>query len=404
MPSKNIKIETMKKTVYTLLICAVAGVALSAVFKSCGRRRSGSIAKNTVWKGKIKLTGDIVVERRASLTIEAGTRIYYAGKADNQVRYIREEAAGSFNILQNDKIEILVEGRLNIRGDSKKPVKFMESPAFGGIVLLGNNPAAISFAEFTGGDVPIRVYGENNLILSDSVIRDAALAGVGYWDLAAGKITNCVFENCRHAIGVADFASPGISSSSVRFSKMAGIFCEGNSAPVITNCKIEGNNAGIACGGISKPEIRSCSVIGNGAGISLWSKASAIIDGCRVMKNVSGVLFQDESSGKIKGSVLRSNGCAVSAAASSRPVIKANVFTGNDVAVILRDNAVSSINDNTITGKEGIRMSELSRSRITGNSFSDCETAVKLMNRSRAVLRSNKMSSVKNTLVDERVK
>jgi len=217
----------MKKTVYTILICAVAGVALSAVFKSCGRRHSGSIAKNTVWKGKIKLTGDIVVERRASLTIEAGTRIYYADKADNQVRYIREEAAGSFNILQNDKIEILVEGRLYIRGNSKEPVKFMKSPAFGGIVFLGNNPAEISFAEFTGGDVPIRVYGENNLKMSDSSIRDAELAGIGYWDLASGKIVNCIFENCRHAIGIADFASPEISSSSVRFSKMAGIFCEG---------------------------------------------------------------------------------------------------------------------------------------------------------------------------------
>ncbi len=394
----------MKKTVYTLLICAVAGVTLSAVFKSCGRRHSGSIAKNTVWKGKIKLTGDIVVEKRASLTIEAGTHIYYAGKADNQVRYIREEAAGSFNILQNDKIEILVEGRLNIRGNSKKPVRFMESPSFGGIVLLGNNPAKISFAEFTGGDVPIRVYGENNLILSDSVIRDAALAGIGYWDLAGGKIVNCIFENCRHAIGIADFASPEISSSSVRFSKMAGIFCEGNSSPAIINCNIEGNNAGIACGGISSPKIRTCSILGNGAGISLWAKSSAIIDSCRIMKNVSGVIFQDESAGKIKDSVLRSNGAAVSAVGTSRPTIQSNVFTGNDTAIILRDNSVSSINNNTITGKEGIRLSELSRSRITGNSFNDCETAVKLMNRCRAVLKSNSMSSVKNTLVDERVK
>ncbi|MEA2082372.1 MAG: right-handed parallel beta-helix repeat-containing protein [Elusimicrobiota bacterium] len=394
----------MRKSVLTLLICVVCGIAMSAAFKSCGRRRSGSIAKNATWKGKIKLTGDVVVERRATLTIEPGTHIYYARKADNQVRYIREEASGPFNILQNSKIEILVEGKLQIRGSSKKPVKFMESATFGGIVFLGNNPSEISFAEFTGGDVPVRVYGENNLDISDSSFRNAELSGMGYWDLASGKITNCVFENCRHAIGVADFASPEISSSSVSFSRMAGIFCEGNSAPVITACKIEGNNAGIACGGISSPKIRSCSVLGNGAGISLWAKSSALIDGCRIMKNVSGILFQDESAGKIKGSILRSNGCAVSATGVSRPVIKNNVFAANDTALILRDNSVSSVNDNTITGKEGIRLSELSRSRITGNSFNNCETAVKLMNRSRAVLKSNTMSAVKNTIIDERVK
>ncbi|MBU3954840.1 right-handed parallel beta-helix repeat-containing protein [bacterium] len=394
----------MKKSAYALLICIVFGAALSVAISSCHRRFSGSIAKNTVWKGVVKLTGDVVVERTATLSVEAGTRIYYAGKADRQVRYIREEAAGAFNILQNDKIEILVEGKLNILGKSAKPVKFMKSPAFGGIVFLGNNPSEISFAEFTGGDVPIRVYGGNNLKMSDTIIRDAALAGIGYWDLAGGKITNCVFKNCHNAIGVADFAEPEISSSSIFFSKMAGIFCEGNSAPVIANCKIEGNNAGIAVGGIARPEIRSCSISGNGAGISLWAKSSTLIDGCRIMKNVSGVLFQDESEGKIKGSVLRSNGCGVSATGTARPSIEDNVFTGNDVAVILRDNSLGSIDNNTITGKEGIKISELSRARIIGNSFSDCETAVKLMNRSQAVLKSNSMSSVQNALVDERVK
>lgn len=394
----------MKKTIYAFLILAAAGIAVSAAFGSCRRRQSGSIASDTVWKGRVKLTGDVVVERRAALTVEAGTIIYYAGKADKQVRYIREEAAGPFNILQNEKIEILVEGKLNIRGTAEKPVRFIGSPSFGGIVLLGNNPSEISYAEFTGGDVPVRVYGENKPAITGSSFRDAELAAIGYWDLAGGKITDCVFENCRHAIGVADFAAPEISSSSVLFSKMAGIFCEGNSAPVITGCRIEGNNAGIAAGGISRATILACSILGNGAGISAWSKASIIIDGSRIMKNVSGVFFQDEGAGTIKNSVLRSNGAAVSSAGSSRSVIHDNVFTGNDTAVILRDSASSAISNNTISGKEGIHLAELSRGRITSNSFSACDTAVKLMNRSSAVLQSNSMSSVKNTLVDERVK
>jgi len=404
MAPKSIKIRAMKKTLYGLLLLAAAGIAVSAAFGSCRRRQSGSIASDTVWKGRVKLTGDVVVERRAALTVEAGTIIYYAGKADKQVRYIREEASGPFNILQNEKIEILVEGKLNIRGRAEKPVKFIESPSFGGIVFLGNNPSEISFTEFTGGDVPVRVYGENKVVISNSIFRDAELAGIGYWDLAGGKITNSVFENCRHAIGVSDFAAPEISSSSVLFSKMAGIFCEGNSAPVITGCRIEGNNAGIAAGGISAPKIFSSSILGNGAGVSVWSNASVVIEDCRIMKNVSGVFFQDEGAGTVSNSLLSYNGAAVSAAAVSRPVIDGNVFTGNDSAVILRDNSSASISNNTISGKEGIQLAELSRARITHNSFSDCLTAVKLTNRSSAVLQSNSMSAVKNTLVDERVK
>jgi len=48
----------MAKKVLFILILLLCG---------CSKRYSGSIRKNVVWRGKIKLTGDVVVERRGSL-------------------------------------------------------------------------------------------------------------------------------------------------------------------------------------------------------------------------------------------------------------------------------------------------------------------------------------------------
>ena len=102
-------------------------ILLILLLCGCSKRYSGSIRKSVVWRGKIKLTGDVVVERRGSLKILPGTKIFSSPKPENQVRYIREEAGGTFNILQNEKVEILVEGNFEALGTEEKPIVFEEN-------------------------------------------------------------------------------------------------------------------------------------------------------------------------------------------------------------------------------------------------------------------------------------
>jgi len=374
------------------------------VFASCTKRYSGSISKNTVWKGRIKLTGDVVVERRAGLKILPGTKISYARKPKNQVRYIREEAAGPFNILQNEKIEILVEGTFDAEGSREKPIKFLRSKNSGGLIFLGKNRAKLSFVEIDGSPIAIRVYGESSPEIVNCKIENCSVAGIGYWDMGGGKIRNSTFLNCRHAIGVADFARPEISNTNVSFSKLAGIFCEGNSSPVIRSSKITGNNIGIAGGDISIPEISSNTISGNGAGIALWVKSSARISQNNISRNVSGILIQGESKSSIFENNFLANGSGISCVESGDAEILKNLFTANDFAIILRDSSGGVVKNNRILGGTGIKLSEVSRATIDGNNFLGCDTAVKLMNRSHTVFRNNTVKNSKRKILDERVK
>jgi len=371
---------------------------------SCAKRYSGSINGRKIWKGRIKLVGDVVVERRAHLTIMPGSVISYARKSKSQVRYIREEASGPFNILQDDRIEILVAGSLIAAGSAEKPVIFMKSDSAGGLVFLSKDASKLSHVKIDGVPAAIRLYGENRPEISGCLIQDSSVAGIGLWDMSGGKMVNTTFSNCRHAIGVSDFASPEVSSCSILFSKMAGIFCEGNSSTVVSNCFITGNNVGVAGGDISKLNLLRNKITGNGAAISLWVKSSAEISENLITGNVTGVLIQDESKANIISNTMEANGSAVSSVNAGKTEIKNNLFVNNNFAVILRDASRSQILGNEINSGSGVKISEVSEATVRDNTFTDCEEAIRMMNRAEAFITNNKMSGVKKKIIDERVK
>ncbi|MCD6412842.1 MAG: right-handed parallel beta-helix repeat-containing protein [Elusimicrobia bacterium] len=377
---------------------------LSVALISCSKRFSGSISKNTVWKSHVKLTGDVVVEKRATLKILPGTKISYSRKPNRQIRYIREEAGGTFNILQNDRIEILVEGKLFAIGTAQKPIIFEERDTSGGIILLGKNPAKISFAKMDGCPVAIRIYGEGSPKISGCEIKNCDLAGIGYWDLAGGEIENSSFEICRHAIGIADFAKPLILNSKISFSKNAGIFCEGSAAPVVAFNTITGNNVGIAGGEISNATISENRIFGNGAGISLWTKAKAKIEKNKIEKNVSGVLLQEQSSAEITNNTLSANGSGVSCVNASQANINGNRFEKNNFSIIGRDSSQTRIARNIFRGGKAIKISEVSAAKITRNDFLNCETGITIMNKATVRIYKNTMENVKTKIKDTRVK
>ncbi|HLD28860.1 MAG TPA: hypothetical protein VJC03_00855, partial [bacterium] len=179
---------------------------LACLFLFAGCRQytqSGSIKKDEVWKNKVLLKGDIVVEEGVTLSILPGCEIrYFSGKPVNQTHYIRNTAMGSMDVLQDERIEIVVEGKLEAAGEPKKKIRFTGGKNSGGILFLSRTPGSkLTWAGF--GDMPIalRCYGEASPDLENLDISDCVLGGIGLWDTASPLIKNCSIKNCGHGIG-----------------------------------------------------------------------------------------------------------------------------------------------------------------------------------------------------------
>ena len=119
---------------------------------------------------------------------------------------------------------------------------------------------------------------------------------------------------------------------------------------------------------------------------------------------MTGVLIQDESKANIVSNTMEANGSAVSSVNAGKTEIKNNLFVNNNFAVILRDASRSQILGNEINSGSGVKISEVSEATVRDNTFTDCEEAIRMMNRAEAFITNNKMSGVKKKIIDERVK
>ena len=329
------------------------------------------------------LKGDIVVEEGVTLSILPGCEIrYFSGKPVNQTHYIRNTAMGSMDVLQDERIEIVVEGKLEAAGEPKKKIRFTGGKNSGGILFLSRTPGSkLTWAGF--GDMPIalRCYGEASPDLENLDISDCVLGGIGLWDTASPLIKNCSIKNCGHGIGAADFSRAVITGNRISFSQKAGIFTEGGAMVEIRENILSGNNVGVACGDISEPKIEKNEISGNGAGIVLWVKAGPSIAGNRIFNNMTGIVMQEESSALIEENVFSENGGAIGAKDAARPRIRNNTFERNPRNLIISGGAVALVEGNVFReSEEGIRAEEVSRVRTKKNLFENITEERKLLN------------------------
>jgi len=349
---------------------------------------SGVIKKDEVWKGKIVLKGDIVIDEGVKLEIEPGTKIYYSKRTPrNQTHYIRNVPEGNVDVLQDERIEIVVEGVLIAKGKVKDPIIFNEGKNAGGIVFLSKKKGSIvEWVKFYDTAICIRCYGESSPEIKNIVIDGSSLGAIGIWDSSSPTISDSVILNSLHGIGIADFSKAKIFNNKIKYCKKAGIFSEGASKPLIKENVITGCNVAVAAGDISKPKIYNNLIKGNGAGISVWVKAEPDIRENRILKNITGIVIQDQSKPYIYKNLFKENGGGIGAKDATEVEIRENKFVSNSKSIIISGSSVAKIYNNFIEkSEEGIHIDEVSRIYEKENIFKEVKEKIKVLNRAEVL-------------------
>jgi len=137
-----------------------------------------TIEKDTVWEGRIRVTGDVLVKEGATLTVKPGTVVRF------DTLDAKLDKDGGRNMLGLDSpyfpgAEIIVRGRILAVGTSDRPITFTSSDkaakpgAWGAINLLGSNGNVIEYC---------RIYYAYNGVhnhASTAVVTNNVLSGNG---------------------------------------------------------------------------------------------------------------------------------------------------------------------------------------------------------------------------------
>jgi len=356
---------------------------------SCSKNytSSGKIETDEIWKGKIKLKGDVIVEELATLKILEGSRITYSKKSNFNTHYIKSSPIGNVDVLQDDRIEIIVKGVLKVIGKDGKEVIFEGKKQAGGIVFLSDKKGSIiRFAKFFKTGVAIRCYGESNPVIENVYIKGSELGGIGLWDTSKPVIKKVEIEDSLHGIGVSDFSEPEISSCVIMGIKKAGIFTEGDSKARVFSNKVTGCNVGIAIGDISKPEIFKNSISGCGAGISMWVNAEPRIYENKIFKNITGIVIQEEAKPYIFKNEFFENGGGIGANDGAEPVIEENRFFSNPKSIIASGGSILRVFRNIISSsKVGIFVDSTARVYLKDNKFYNVIEKTKVLNKAKII-------------------
>ena len=146
----------MTAALLSITACASVGSKV-AVYEpgELGEKELGlyNILEDTVWQGRLRITGDVFVKEGVTLTIMPGTVIRFDSIAP------KLEADGGRNMLGLDapyfpQAELIVRGRLIAVGTPDQPIVFTSSDkaampgAWGAVSLLGSNGNIIEFCRF----------------------------------------------------------------------------------------------------------------------------------------------------------------------------------------------------------------------------------------------------------------
>lgn len=125
----------------TALLVAGGGILLAATTSPChpnARYYRGEITVSTSWEGVIRLTGTVIIREGVTVTVDPGTEV------------LVQPGVGA---------DIIVRGRLLVRGSSRKPVVFAAAGGcsagrWGGLVFARGATGILEHARIccaTGG-------------------------------------------------------------------------------------------------------------------------------------------------------------------------------------------------------------------------------------------------------------
>ena len=143
---------------------------------------AGTLTKNTVWHGDIKVTEDILVPKGISLTIKAGTT----------VSVVSSESTKTDPEYVSPLTEITVRGTLIVEGTEKAPVEFSgmerKTGSWAGI-MIDQGVAVMQSCRISNADTALYVI-EGSAKVNNSVIK-----GNRYGVVAQGNGSDVLLEN-----------------------------------------------------------------------------------------------------------------------------------------------------------------------------------------------------------------
>ena len=204
----------------------LAGLCLALVFsmKVFGAEAplqvEGAVTRDTTWKGRVLVAGDVLVPEGVTLTVAPGTEVMFMSSESSKIEPV-------FLSMQT---EIMVRGRLVAEGEKGKEINFGPAPQevngkkpergdWGGVIFDGpeSGKSKVINARFTKADTALAYYG------------------------SSPDIVACTIDDCRY-----------------------GIVSMGGSTPKFDACSITGNEFGVVSGAGSSPSFEKCNISKNG--------------------------------------------------------------------------------------------------------------------------------------------
>lgn len=219
-------------------------------------------AGQTLWQGGSEVHGDLVVPADAELVVEPGALVLFAG----------EDL--SLNGVLPSLSELVIEGRLLIRGDATRPVRFTAEPGtdndriWYGVRVLPGAQVDVEYAQLdrAGFAFSGEVDGRSFFRVANSVLRESAASGLSLTLNGEAQVDRVFFTvNTGPALRI-----DGSGLLRLRQSRIEG---NGQEGILLNNASLEALDVQIVNNGLldlEDPRSGLRAVGGKGQKIELW--------------------------------------------------------------------------------------------------------------------------------------
>lgn len=317
-PSTPILTLTLRPSETSTAESTATSTVLPTETPTINRTTQGTLERNETWKDEILITGDVVIPRGITLTIEPGTIIRFTGQKDNSPIYDPNayEDTAEYQDFPNDPPRIQAN-MIGIYID-------------GSMIANGTPENAIIFT--SDREIPELNDWHTIEILSDGKIA----------------LSYAIVEYNYHGVDIADARqpnSPNIEIHNNLFQHIAGCcICTGGGAPLSEEITIE-KNAFMDC---------------NHEAIDTYKDQNLVIRNNLFEDNYVGISINDGSNFRIESNIFRENRwCAIgiwNGKHGSSPGIHLNNFIDNQVHIRINNSNSTIDASNNYWGSENPRV------------------------------------------------
>ncbi|UCF04547.1 MAG: SBBP repeat-containing protein [bacterium] len=271
------------------------------------------------WSGDIYLYADVTIEEGTVLTVDPGTVVHIA---------LSDAGAGGSN---PSKIEIIVEGELDVNGTASEPVVFRSTTP-----TTKEDWVGIYFdATSDGGSFEY------------CTVKHAEYAIETY---APVTCDHCVIDSVRYCGVVVHSGDTDIDNSEITNSGCFGVFLGASTLTISSSIVADNLSVGVELNGYDTLYAYGTTFSNNLKGILLYGGAVARVDDdCAFEDNDVGIAIYQSANIHIKNSSFEGNDTGIDCSTNSHPLIQGNTMTGNGTAINCYYYSHPTIKSNSIT-------------------------------------------------------